>query len=292
MLGDLRGLLHLPTKVMTDKLVDMFGDKLIPDQEMMNNMAYWFPVLEEIRMRVPKTILVHRGGCDLSAILDGKHPEHYDRFERALFDAMDEIGYPCFFRTGMLSDKFSWKDTCFIEKKPTAGEMLHRVGGLVETSFMANISGRPFNYDFWAVREMIKTKPVVSHFNDMPIAMEIRAFVQGGRILCLHPYWVEESFKNASEEVKEKAKGLMVAPTEKDEPELYEMLKYIAHHFQDRGRSWAVDMLKDVDGDWWCTDMAIGERAYHHESCNHGSGKGGSEVVIIRSDSPITNDSK
>src|SRR2546421_167369 len=99
---------------------------------------------------------------------------------------MSEMGFPCFLRTGMLSDKHSWKQTCFVED--TQG-LPGRVGRLVEASFMANIAGDPLNYDFWCVRKLTPTGPVVTYFNDMPIAMEVRAFIKDGKTQCVHQYW-------------------------------------------------------------------------------------------------------
>jgi hypothetical protein len=266
---NLKSLIKMPIKDMTDTLVENFGDTLIPEEEGLSDMAYWFPILETIGMRVPKTILVHRGGCELSHLLDEKKPDNYDRFERALFDAMDEIGYPCFFRTGHISNKFEWERSCFIKSKPTGSQLLGRVTNLVEISYMANIAGRPFNYDFWAVREMIPTKPVVHHFRNMPIAMEVRAFIKDGKVQCIHPYWVEDSFKDAPDEVKLEAMKLQIIPKDAEE-ELMQMLAYIADHFNGY---WSVDMLRDVDGNWWCTDMGTGDRSYHLPSCKHAKKK-------------------
>jgi len=245
--------------------LDAFSDKLIPEQEMLTNLAYWFPILDTIGMRVPKTIIIHRGNCEISGIMEGEELDCIRMFIKHILEAMDEIGYPCFFRTGMLSDKFSWKDTCFVEKKPTIKELNARIGRLIETSHMANIAGRPVNYDYWAVREMIPTSPVVHYFNDMPIAMEARAFINNGKIQCIHPYWVEDSFKNAEEDVIEKAKTLQSIPKHLQK-ELIQMVNYIAKYFKGY---WSVDMLLDRDEQWWCTDMAVGERSYHLPTCDH-----------------------
>lgn len=259
MLGD------MPIDAIQKLVLEQGGDKLDLANEGLTNLVYWYPILEEIGMRVPKTIIVHRGPCKLGHFIDGKVPEGFDQFEARLRAAMKEIGWPCFLRTGMTSDKHSWKDTCFVAEEERG--FANRVARLVEVSYMANIAGRPFNFDFWAVREMIPTSPVVTYFNEMPIAMEVRAFIRDGEIQCLHPYWPKEAFENASEDVKEKIKGLgLHTIPEEEQKELVNMIHYIAQYFPGY---WSTDMLRDKDGNWWCTDMAQGNRSYHFPQCEH-----------------------
>lgn len=239
----------------------MFEDQLIPEQEALTNLAYWYPILQTICMRVPKTIIVHRGTVELLHLLDGNIPKGFDRFEQSLRAAMDDIGYPCFLRTGMTSDKHDWKNTCYITEE---ANLKAHITALVEASCMANIAGLPFNYDFWVVRKLIPTKPVITYFNGMPIAMEVRAFIKDGKMQCVHPYWPAEVFENADDDIKQKVQRLQVLPDQKDE--LYQMIAYIGRYFSGH---WSVDFLQDDKGKWWCTDMATGERSYHYPKCKH-----------------------
>jgi hypothetical protein len=216
-------------------------------------------------MRVPKTLIVHRGECELGLLTDGVIPEGFDLFESRLRTAMDEIGYPCFLRTGQMSDKHNLKDTCFIENKEES--ISKHVAQLVETSYIANIAGLPFNFDFWVVREMIPTKPMFHHFNGMPITRELRFFVKDGGIQCVHPYWPDEAFLELSVEEREKLKSIQLLPS--DDEEVYLMAKYIARYFD----GWSVDFLQDSEGTWWCTDMAVAERSYHHPGCDYSNKK-------------------
>jgi len=71
-----------------------FPEPTPPDKEHLNNLVYWYPILKEIRMRVPKTIIVHRGDCELIHILDGKEPDGWTQFHKRLIDAMEEMGLP------------------------------------------------------------------------------------------------------------------------------------------------------------------------------------------------------
>ena len=230
------------------------------DKEHLNSLTYWYPILKEIRMRVPETLIVHRGECDLLHLIDGKEPDGYKQFEKRLLDAMREIGFPCFLRTGMMSSKHEWGQTCFVAD---VENMKERIFNLVAASCLANIAGDPICYDFWVVRKMIPTTPLTTAFNNMPIAMEVRAFIKDGKFQCIHPYWVKESLEGKP---KEEVDKLQILP-EKD-TEVYEMIDYIAKHFSGY---WSVDFLQDKDGNFWCIDMATGERSFHDASCKFNS---------------------
>jgi len=233
-----------------------FDEKpLNPAEEARTNMSFWLPVLWQIKMRVPQTIMVNTGGIDLTELLDGKIPQGFNDFKQRMEMAINQIGTPCFIRTGMLSDKHSWKDTCYLTKVEDIGS---HIAQLVESSCIANIAGLPFDYSFWAVRKLIPTKPVFFDFADMPITKERRIFIKDGEVVCNHPYWPKDAF---TQSVSDKQMAELEDLTEEDKKELTAMAKYVAKYFTDY---WSVDFLQDVEGKWWLTDMAIGERSYHY----------------------------
>lgn len=247
----------------------MFHQEVDEELEAKNNIAYWFPILQRIRMRVPKTILVHTGGVDLLPLTDGEFPEDYMFFHRRLLEAIKEVGFPCFLRTGLTSDKHSWKDTCYI----TADSKLNQhVARLVEASCMANIAGNPWDTSIWAVRKLIPTKPLFSAFvGKMPIAKERRIFIKDGKVLCNHPYWPSEVFEGQlDKDVYHAAMAELLFIPPEDLKELNEMASYIARFFTG---FWSVDFLQAADGKWWCTDMAVGERSYHWQLCEYANSK-------------------
>lgn len=241
-----------------------FEDTLIPEEEALTSLAYWFPILKEIGMRVPETIIVHRGDVDLKMLADGIRPPNYERFYKRLLQAMHEVGFPCFLRTGQTSHKHEWKTTCYVASQSV---VTRNVCHLVESSFMANIVGRPFSFDFWAVRKIIPTNVVFTFFNgEMPIARELRFFINGGKVLCSHPYWPTDAFEGASDDILARISELQMMPPEDDE--VYQMAKYIAGFFSGY---WSVDFLQDKTGQWWCIDMATGNRSWHWPQCTQAS---------------------
>lgn len=245
-----------------------FEDEMDYEQENKNNMVYWYPLLKTIKIPTPKTILVDTGDCDLSPLLDGEVPTNYYTYLQRVKTAIHEISLPCFLRTGNTSDKHSWKDTCYIEKDDDKYLSSH-IRRLVEFSYMANIAGLPLDYSIWAVRELIKTKPLFHAFNDMPIAKERRLFINKGELICNHPYWPEEAFENHATDYKKYISELHYL-TKEDEENLKRMAEFVSRFFKGY---WSIDFLQDINNKWWLTDMAVGERSYHWSECKHNLGK-------------------
>ena len=230
------------------------------EQENKNNMAYWFPLLKMIKMRVPETILVHTGNCNLAPMVDNQEIPGLDYFIERLQSAIKEIGLPCFLRTGMTSHKHGWKDTCFINSLDKKYLISH-VYRLVEYSFMANVVGLPLDFSIWAVRKLIPTMPLFTDFNEMPITIERRLFIKSGKVICNHPYWPADCFhqEHSDTEIED-----LQSLSENEEKELTLMAEYVGRYFTGY---WSVDFLQDNQGNWWLTDMAVGERSYHYSNC-------------------------
>lgn len=234
---------------------DLFNPT-IPEIEQLTSMAYWYPLLVQMGMRTPETIIVHRGSVELMRLLDGEKPEGYEWFKDSLVRAMERIGFPCFLRTGQTSAKHGWGDTCFIK---SVEDIDSHIATFLEVSVVANIIGPPLSYDFWVVRKLIETKPVLHYFRNMPIAPEVRFFINDHKVQCFHPYWVPDAFEP---EDRGKITPLLIAVMPEDE--VYQMAQYVARFF---AGYWSVDFLQDAQGEWWCIDMATGDRSYHNPSC-------------------------
>ena len=239
-----------------------FENQLDETQEQLTNLVYWFPILKRIRMRVPRTSIIYAGDIDLEKFLDNKKPKKLDLFLNRIDLTLKEYNLPIFLRTGMLSNKHSWKNSCFLKDRKN---LVNHIANLVETSFMANIAGPPFDYSFWVIREMLKTEPIFTFFSgEMPITKEFRFFINNGEIQCYHPYWPAEAFNNKlTKEQKQELKKIQKL-NEDEEKELIAMTKYIAKFFKGY---WSIDFLKTKNGDWYCIDMATGKRSYHWPTC-------------------------
>lgn len=226
-----------------------------------NCISHWFPPLLAAGLPVPETRIVRPpAGCDLTPLLDGVRPAHWDLFQEWMRDAARSIGHggPVFLRTGYGSGKHDWRRTCYVADPEVIGQ---HVGALVEWSALVDLKGLPT--DVWAVRKLIATEPLFYAFEGMPITREFRFFVRDCEIVHAQPYWPPDA---------------IVVPDADDWRERLIAASFLHSHERARlevfvaracgavgGGYWSVDMLEDADGGWWITDMADGERSFRWE---------------------------
>ena len=225
-----------------------------PYIEQLNDISFWYPILERIGMRTPKTQLFYIDR-EAGKIVDGEQTDSFKHLVAEVGQAMEEFGGKAFLRTGQTSNKHDWKDTCFIDRKSNLVNHIYR---LIEFSMMADLP-----YTTFAVREVIDTKPIVTTFNDMPIAREIRLFAESGKIVCSHPYWPSEAFTGKNKITEQQLLLLQQMP---DMEELTLMAEFVSSAFQG---AWSIDFLQDTSGNWWLIDMAQAGSSYHWKGCEH-----------------------
>jgi hypothetical protein len=215
------------------------------------NLTYWFPKVQDAGIRVPGTRIIETT-CDLWDLLDGETPDGWRELEEEVQAASDEMGYPCFLRTGHTSAKHSWRKTCFLERREDVGQ---HILNLVDQSGMSDLP-----MDTWVVRRMIPTTPLFYAFHGkMPITREFRLFVRDELVEHIQPYWPAEAIQNAG------SVDWMAKLTAASRLTTRERI-YLTLCAQDANAVcpgyWSVDFLQDRDGKWWLTDMAAGERSY------------------------------
>jgi hypothetical protein len=235
-----------------------------------NCLSFWFPKLQAAGLPVPRTEIVFTG-VDLVPLCDGQTPDGWEEFVALLRTAADTIGPPPWFlRTGQGSGKHNWRNTCFVRD---AAELRFHVTALVEWSHIVDFLGLPHNV--WCVREMLPVDPVavLPAYGDMPLVKEVRAFVEGGRVVCDHPYWparaVLEGFGLRGRETltpDEQKRVLDAIDQITIVPETWRPLaERVAEVFAGDG-SWSVDLLATRNG-WFVTDMAAAARSFHWDGC-------------------------
>lgn len=233
------------------------GDDVCQTCERMNSITFWLPRLQNLNFPIPKTIVIN-ADIELGHILDGTLLKGSKRFFEELERAIDILGLPVFLRTEMMSNKHDWVNSCFVKDKTN---LKRHVSNLIEMSYIATIDRRA-DYNFFAVREFIKTEKVFEYFSGkMPITKEVRIFVRNGKIECKHPYWPEEVFEGVDKKLIQQVRKLSKADDEITDT----MAMYIARLFSGY---WSIDLLKAKSGEWYCTDMAIGEKSWHDKNCN------------------------
>jgi len=231
------------------------GDDVCSTCERMNSITFWLPKLQNVQCPIPKTIMIN-ADIDLGPMVDGVEVEGTDRFFNELNNAANILGFPVFLRTEMLSNKHDWINSCFIENEK---QFPSHIVNLLEMSAVVTID-RFKDCNFFAIRKMIETEKAFTYFNGMPITKEIRVFIRNGKIECQHPYWPKDVFEKIDDTLIKKVQEL----NDDDKDIINKYGNYLAKIFHGW---WSVDFLKSKKGDWYCTDMAIGESSWHDEKC-------------------------
>ena len=241
-----------------------------------NCLSYWFPKLAAAGIPVPRTTIVRLtrdAQRSLSGPLDGK-PIGEDAlpFLKAIREATEAIGLPCFLRTGQGSGKHSWERTCFLQ---SATEIGAHMMALIEWSEFIDVLGLP--WDVWAVRELLPTKPicVLPMYGNMPLCREFREFVVDGDVRYVQPYWPEDSIRlgfvmplfdceERQELLPENIPEIIEAAGQCDQVEATQ-IEELAHRagLAVAGK-WSIDIL-DTRRGWYVTDMALAERSYGYD---------------------------
>jgi hypothetical protein len=226
-----------------------------------NCISHWFPILQKaVPDRIPKTIIIESPE-DLSKILDGQNPLTWDHFIAELKAAGEEVGYPCFLRSGHTSDKHSWEETCHITKPEDFGQHVYNI---VEFSECCGIIGLPYNV--FSVREWLNG-PVIGvapRYCNMPVRREFRIFIRDGMINCGHPYWPTDALLigGCNEETMAEVDA-MNSLVSGDRAPLHALVSKVARVFDGY---WSVDCLW-TDRGWFVTDMALGKDSWHWPGC-------------------------
>lgn len=226
-------------------------------------LSYWYPKLVEAGLPTPATHIINASEDELKAI--------WNSFETSIqpglaplteqiTEAIQAVGYPAFLRTDHFSGKHNWENTCFITESSDIARHLVEIAYFWEcVNFVAPPS------DIWVVREFLPTIPhgVCQKYGNMPICKEFRFFVDGGTLLCWHPYWPEKALKDGV--------ATYVAPDFDYEafctPHCLEELTVLATSAGAAvGGRWSVDLLETENG-WDVTDMAEAQKSYHWIGC-------------------------
>lgn len=228
-----------------------------------NSIAYWFPLLEQTGVRVPKTVMIHTD-LDLDPLLDGEEVPGLAGLCQQIGAAAEAVGpYPVFLRTGHGSGKHAWSSTCYLMH---ASEISTHVFNLVEWSATVDIAGLPT--DTWAVRTFVPLHASFSAFHGMPVARERRYFIHNGVVQCSHPYWPKESIFMASAENWPVLLEELDRLTSDELDTVSSLATQVAESFKDEGY-WSLDLAQARDGSWLALDMAQGLYSYHAPSCQY-----------------------
>lgn len=228
-----------------------------------NCLSYWFPLLQSLTNKVPKTRII-KTDIELLHLLDGKTPPGFDDLLARLTAAADEIGgFPVFLRTGQTSGKHYWKNTCYV---PSADVLGHHIAELTDFSACADFMG--LATDVWVVRQLLDLQTAFTAFGGFPVNRERRYFIEGGKVRCHHPYWPIGAVRQGTPEDADWEEKLAMlnheSPAEAEE--LTALAEHISRGFEG---SWSLDFAADRASNWWAIDMALAEASFHMPSCQN-----------------------
>ena len=235
-----------------------------------SSLAYWHPKIEQYNsiqsllanmIPQPETHIVR---LSYEEILDEskKHSRFYDLNMQRIKEACAKVGYPCFIKTDKFSGKHDWADTCFVKSEKDIEKHIYAV------TAMASMCGCEPALDM-VVRKLIPTVPLFYAFKgNLPIVTERRYFVENGKVIFHHPYWIPSSIQKPSI-----PNWLKILNEDNIEP--IDEITYLCGLTEKigvlLGESWSVDWLNDKDGNWWLTDMAEAEKSFMWD--DYGLGK-------------------
>jgi len=227
-----------------------------------NSIWYWWPLVKDVGVPVPRTTLVEYRGHTLES-----ESEEWDRFAAKVRRVCDGYGYPVFMRCGGLSGKHQWVDTCYVDAPEKVSGNAYRI---LEAVLM--VMGTRVDFDGIAVRELLELEHSFTAFKGMPMAKEFRFFARNGEYECHHPYWPPSSIRRPSvDSWLEELKALQALSS--DELEILKGYTARISKALDAGPQgmgwWSIDFCKTVDGVWYLTDLGTGEVSYHWNTCPH-----------------------
>lgn len=229
-----------------------------------NDLAFWFPGIKAAGLPVPETRIVQTE-VELVSLLDGETPKGFWPFIGELQEAANEVDTPFFLRTGHGSGKHEWRNTCYVEAL-TTNILAQHVVALVDWSHSVDMFGLP--HQTWAVRRLIETRPLFrcEHWGGFPVTREFRVFIRDDEFEAIYPYWPAGALEEAGPDREDWRELLAQASALSDDAN--EEIPTLAGWASGAlgGGYWSIDFLQDVDGKWWLTDMADGDRSYRPEA--------------------------
>ncbi len=231
--------------------------KLVMDKR--NSLLYWLPRAAKAGIPFPKTVVLEvNWGFDYVRFIEEPFPK--DLVEQIRY-TVKEIGYPLFMRTDYLSGKH-----CFEKWVPYVSceeELFDNLRLLLEESATAGILGLPVNA--LVFREFVELDAGFKAFAGQPIAPERRYFVKDGKVLCHHPYWVEEAIEFYGVTPPNNWREKLREMNTESEEEVRLLTRYAEAIGSRVEGYWSIDFALRRDKKWIFIDMALGEVSWHPE---------------------------
>lgn len=224
-----------------------------------DSMLVWYPKIKNLPIPQPRTVMVLLTPEELDSVYEEAIP---DSLIEKVKVVCDTIGYPCFVRTDLASAKHHWKDSCFVDGKTELWKHLYEI---ITFNLCAGVVG--LNFVALAVREYIPMESWFTAFHgDMPVNPERRWFFDNHKVLCHHPYWIQEAIESSGKKPSlDGWKNLIEVINAEPERQISILKCYTEMVAEKFDGYWSVDYCKAKDGRWILIDMATGYNSWHPE---------------------------
>ena len=232
-----------------------------------NGFSFWFNRIKEVKeFKQPKTAVIPIDFELYNLIMNTfdhvyeAEAECKEKLTERIEDARIEAGieYPMFMKTGLFSNKFEFHTCLQLYKEHVADHYLN-------ICYVAMCMSCD-NATEIVIRELIKVKPFMHLYDGLPMNIEYRCFINFNtkKIVAINDYW-HESIQNDIPASQKGAflmmKSRQVVPYDKYKEIVIEKLNKDIDNFHLSG-SWSVDIMVDIFGDLWITDMAIAPQSW------------------------------
>ncbi len=221
-----------------------------------DSMLIWYPKIKDLPIPQPKTEFLILTKEELEILWEEKVSKSLTEKVKAICDKM---GYPCFLRTDLASAKHSWKKSCFVENGDI-NELWKNIYEVFTFGMCADLEATAFT-----IREYIlMDSKYMAFWGKMPVNPERRYFVKDGRVICHHPYWIEDAIEKPSVANWHELSKEMNTETEEEIKLLTSYAELVSKTIEGL---WSVDFCKAKDGRWILIDMATAQKSWHPKDC-------------------------
>lgn len=229
----------------------------------LSSLLFWYPKIKNLEIPQPKTEIVLLTKEELDIVYN-------ERIASSLTEKVGDIisqkfKLPVFIRTDLSSAKHYWKDSCFYDG---TNELRKHLWEIIEFNLCADVMGLPFKA--LVIREFIPMDSRFTAFHgDMPVNPERRYFIDKGKVLCHHPYWIEKAIEDSEQPSLENWKEILAEINTEKEDEIKLLTEYSKMVAGVLSGFFSIDFSKAGDGKWVLIDCGMGERSWHPKDCKH-----------------------
>jgi hypothetical protein len=216
-------------------------------------LSYWFPIVSKIEgIKTPKTFLYPIHFEEQLTLLDQPPSSRTKEVIESIKKQANKLGFPVFIKNSLFSGKHDWLMTCFVNSEDKLLSHFKKI-----TNFAYGVGCAESM--FWILREYINPKYTFTAHNGMPVTKERRYFVENGKVVFHHPYWVPNSVDNPSSPNWESE----LEAINLESLEEISLLKALTEKVGIAlGDSWSVDWMQSDSGEWFLIDMAESNKSF------------------------------